>query len=211
MAKRLILVAAPSCCGKTTFIEQLKRGRLETVETHIEVNNLNNWLYRDIYLHEKEILELETSLQCDLILHYTIPYPALKYIFRSGYDKKERLTIIQGADELIFLTLYASPPTLLHRIQLRRQRVKERRKQGVVPIHKYTRTMRTLKRLEKIYANPNKLIPMYRNWLSYCSNLNLNKHFLVDVEASPRIEKISSWSHIIATWQSTSMKVTHNF
>lgn len=197
MTKRLILVAAPSCCGKTTFIQQLRGGKLESIEKHIELNNLNSWLYRDIYLHEKEILELESVQQCDLILHYTIPYPALKYIFRNGYDKKERLTIIRGADEIVYLTLFASPPTLLNRIELRRQRVKERRQQGMVPIHKYTKTMRTLKRLEKIYGNPNKLTTMYRDWINYCSNIDLKGHFFIDVEDSPRLEEFAKWPHII--------------
>ncbi len=196
MVKRLILVAAPSCCGKTTFIEQLKEGKLNGVEKQIGVNDFNNWLYRDIYLHEKEVLELENSQHFDLILHYTIPYPALKYIFRNGYDRKARLTIMQGADEITFLTLYADTPTLLHRIELRRQRVKNRHRQGIVPIYKYQRTMRTLRRLEKIYATPDKLISMYRNWFDHCSKINLKYHFLIDVENTPRLETLSKWPHI---------------
>ena len=193
MVKRLILVAAPSCCGKTTFIEQLRNAKLIHIEKQIEVHDLNNWIYRDIYLHEKEILAIENSQRCDLILHYTVPYPALKYILRNGYDKKQRLAIIQGADEVIFLTLYADAPTLLHRIELRRQRVMERHRQGIVPIHKYYRTMRTLKRLERIYGTPDKLILMYRNWFNHCSKISLKYHFLINVNDAPRLETLSSW------------------
>lgn len=210
MVQRLILVAAPSCCGKTTFVEQLRRGELEAIQTRVGVNDLTNWLYRDIYLHEKEILELEKSQQFNLILHYTIPYPSLKYIFRIGYDKKERLAIIQGANEILFLTLYANPSTLSHRIELRRQRVNERRRQGLVPIHKYTRTMRTLKRLEDIYANPNKLIQMYFNWFKQCSCLKPKFHFLVNVEDSPQLEELSTWKHTTNKWLASKTKTTRS-
>lgn len=200
MVQRLVLIAAPSCCGKTTFVGQLRRGELETIQKRIRIDDFTSWLYRDIYLHEREILELEKSKRCNLILHYTIPYPALKYIFRNGYDKKERLAIIRGANEIVFLTLYASPPTLLRRIGLRRQRVVERRRQGLVPIHKYLRTMRTLKRLENIYANPNKLIPMYHNWFIHCSKINFKFHYLVNVEGSPHLEELSTWQNITNMW-----------
>ena len=196
MVKRLILVAAPSCCGKTTFIKQLREGKLKNIEKKIDVPDFENWLFRDIYLHEKEVLALGNSQQCDLVLHYTIPYPALKYILRNGYDRKARLTIMQGADEITFLTLYANTPTLLNRIELRRQHVKNRRRQGIVPIYKYQRTMRTLKRLEKIYATPNKLISMYRNWFDHCSKIELKNHFLINVENTPRLDTLSNWPRI---------------
>ncbi|MEN8131323.1 MAG: hypothetical protein ABFS45_14245 [Pseudomonadota bacterium] len=198
--KRLIIVAAPSCCGKSTFINQLMQGELEHVEEQLGTKSIHNWIFRDIFLHEEEIFNLENPDQLHLILHYTIPYPAIKYLLRPGYDKKGRLTILKASDDIIFMTLYASPDTLLHRIELRRKRVNERREQGKVLTHKYDRTMRTLKRLETIYANPTKLGLMYNRWFEFCHNIDLKGHYLVNVDQVPRLGSISKWPQITDKW-----------
>jgi len=198
--KRLIIVAAPSCCGKSTFINQLTSGEIHHIEECLGIKELDHWDFKDIYLHEDEILNIKNPQQANLILHYTIPYPALKYIFRIGYDKRQRLKILQASHNITFLTLYANPDTLLHRIGLRRKRINERRLQGKVPIHKYMRSMRTLSRLERIYANPIQLISMYHRWLEQCKNFNLRTHFLVNVEHLPQLKTVSMWSDITDEW-----------
>lgn len=198
--KRLIIVAAPSCCGKSTFINQLMQGELGHVEQRLGTRNFNDWIYRDIFLHEEEIFNLKNPNQLNLILHYTIPYPALKYLLRPGYDKKGRLTILQASDNITFITLYASPDTLLHRIELRRKRINERQEQGKVPKHKYARTMRTLSKLETIYATPKKLNLMYSQWFEYCRNIDLSGHYLANVDQAPHLVPVSTWPQIANEW-----------
>ena len=198
--KQLIIVAAPSCCGKSTFINQLTNGKIHHIEESLEIKDIGQWDFKDIYLHEDEILNIKNPQQANMILHYTIPYPALKYVFRIGYDKRQRLNILQASHNITILTLYARPSTLLHRIGLRRKRIDERRLQGNVPIHKYMRSMRTLRRLEIIYANPIQFISMYHRWLEQCKNFNLRTHFLVNVEHLPQLKTVSMWPNIADEW-----------
>lgn len=199
--KSLVIVAAPSCCGKSTFAQQLINGELPQIEKSAKINNPSNWIYKDIWLHEKELKTLSQSSKQEYILHYTIPYPALKFIFRRGYDKKTRLSILQSSENITFLTLFASPPTMLNRIQQRREHIYKLRKKDKSQIFRSQKALRTLKRLNRIYSDPNKFSSLYQKWFDFSSKLNLQAHYLVNVEKTPELVSLSRWPEITKEWK----------
>jgi hypothetical protein len=202
--KRIIVIAAPSCCGKSTLIHQLMTGEHAHINKHIKLFNPSTWLYRDITLsgYEREVLQLSKPDQKKLLLHYTIPYPSIKFIFRPGYDKLSRMRILMGSNDIILLTLYVNPKTLLYRVNLRRQRVIERRNQGKVPNYKFLKGMRTLKTLERIYLDTNRIVPMYNKWFKFCKKINTKSHYLVEVETTPKLSPLMRWPEIYSCWHS---------
>lgn len=180
MAHRIIIVAGPSCCGKTTLVRQLMRGQATAVAEHCRFYDPHSWKYGDIWLREQEILRDIRDPASQLLLHYTIPYPALKYFLRRGYDKKSRLAILSGADDVTIVTLVADSSTLLSRVNLRKQRHCERRREGIISQRDYLRGLWSLRRLRKLYADPAKLSQTYQNWSSFVARIGAH-HYLLDV------------------------------
>ncbi len=198
--KRLIVIAAPSCCGKSTFVNKLIKRELPQIEKTTGMVDASAWTYKDLWLHEKELKALNNSDDLELLLHYTLPHPALKFILRRGYDKKDRLSILQASDNITILTLFATPSTLVRRIQLRRDRIFERKKTIKQKRLKTMQALRTLNRLHRIYSNPYRLAALYQKWFDICSEFNINDHLLVNVEQSAELLPLSKWPDITRSW-----------
>ena len=200
-ANELIIVAAPSCCGKSTFANLLLNGELPEIEESINLINPSAWVYKDIWLHEKELINSTNAQYNKYVLHYTLPHPALKFIFRRGYDKKVRLSILQASNNIIILTLFAEPSTLLKRIELRRNRIFEKWGIDKRKIFRSNKALRTLNRLNHIYSNPDKLISLYEKWFEVSGNFSSHGHFLVNVEDTPNLLHLDNWPEIKNRWR----------
>jgi GTPase SAR1 family protein len=198
--KRLVVIAAPSCCGKSTFVNKLINRELPQIEKSTGMVDASAWTYKDLWLHENELRKQKNSNDLELILHYTLPHPALKFILRRGYDKKVRLSILQASDNITLLTLVATPSTLVKRIQLRRERIFERKKAIKQKPLKTIQALRTLNRLHHIYSNPHRLTALYQKWFDVCSEFNTNAHFLVNVEQTAELLPLSKWPEVSHSW-----------
>jgi len=207
--KRLVIIAAPSCCGKSTFVNQLIKRELPQIEKSIGIDDASAWTYKDIWLHENELVTQTNTSDLDLMLHYTLPHPALKFILRRGYDKKVRLSILQASDNITLLTLFATPSTLVKRIQLRRERIFEKKKTTRQKPLKTIKALRTLNRLHRIYSNPDKLTALYQNWFDVCSEFSINNHFLVNVEQSAELLPFTKWPEVSHSWLDESSTVSN--
>ena len=200
-ANKSIVIAAPSCCGKSNFVNLLLDEKLPEIEKNINLIDPSTWIYKDIWLHEKELINMTNLRSSKYILHYTLPYPALKFIFRKGYDKKVRLSILQASHNITILTLFAEPSTLLKRIELRRNRIFEKRARNKRLILRSLKALRTLNHLNRIYSNPNKLISVYEKWFEVSRNFNSHSHFLVNVDSAPDLLPLEIWPEIKNKWR----------
>jgi hypothetical protein len=192
MAKRLIIVAAPSCCGKTTFLKQLYRGELPEVASRCRFGAGKDWKYGDIWLEEETLLHQTADPSRQFLLHYTLPFRGINAsLFRRNYDKPNRLKILSSTDDTVVLTLEASSAELLRRVDLRASRMEEiYRVEGKMRSAAYLKARWTLRELRSLYKDPARLAETYANWSAFLSTIGAAQ-IRVDVNDAPRIEEAS--------------------
>lgn len=91
----LILLAAPSCCGKTHFLGELFAGRLHHVSTAMKIETPIN-SYQSVI--PKEIADIDSSHVPGMILHYALPTIALNDGSLRNLEDDPRLEIANPDD-----------------------------------------------------------------------------------------------------------------
>lgn len=203
---RLIVVAAPSCCGKTTFINNIRKNKLQSITTALQMDDALSWAYEDaFYINAKFLRNVEHSPARNMVMHWTIPHPTVKLAFRNllilnEYDKKERLKILQTARDVTILTLYTSQHDMVRNVQFRRERIRQRRLEGTESLYKFARKRWNMWRLVNLYSNMRNLIPLYERWFQFCQTLNARASYLVNVQGNPTLDSTTKWSEIREGW-----------
>jgi len=103
--KRLILVAGPSCSGKTTFIACIFAGNLQLMQS-LGITNLAEW----VSLEAKQLDKIELSDIRNLVLHYDLVQQ-----YDTATDYRYIPGIFADYDDIMIITLVASPFFLLAR------------------------------------------------------------------------------------------------
>lgn len=199
--ERLLVVAAPSCCGKTTFVQRLTAGGPDAREALIPgYAEVPEWKYKDLYMHEAEIVALGRQGTTNLMLHYTLPHPAIRFWLRPGYDKRVRRSILAAGGHTTVATLLAPRAILLHRVARRRVRIFERLELGEISQWKARRLLATLTHLERIYASGDRLARIYQRWFEYLRGIGIAEQYLFDVEREPRSVAQDDWLEVVRAW-----------
>lgn len=202
----LVVIAGPSCCGKSTFIRKFMSGELTAISGALNIENITKWTYQDsYYLDAKSLGKIERSPVKEIVLHWTIPNPTLKLALRRlvllfAYDKKERMKILKSPKRLTILTLYTSRDSFLDRVEQRRIAVTDQFENKEVSKRTYNRHMRYAKQRKRFYSNSTNLIPIYRRWFSMCETLAVDSMYLVNVERDPVLVSMEKWPEISAQW-----------
>jgi hypothetical protein len=203
----LIVVAGPSCCGKSTFIDRLKNGETPDITSSLGIENLDEWIYRDAYYIDAALLDdINNSPSGKLVLHWTIPSPGIKLFLRDlsllfAHDKKDRLRILQSANHLTVLTLYTSRNIFMKRVNARRMRIMSRRSSGMDGMLKYHVKMRHTRLMDRIYSDTDNLSSMYNRWFRLCASLNVDEMLLVKLEGYPTLSPADQWPMITDQWR----------
>lgn len=202
----LIVVAGPSCCGKSTFIDKLRNRELPDITSALGINDSSDWIYKDAYyLNARLLKDIAQSPERNLVLHWTIPSPGIKLLLRDislhfAHDKKARLRILQSAKRLTVLTLYTSRAIFLKRVNARRMRIMARRDGGMDSQLKYLVKMRHTRLMDRIYSDTNNLASMYNRWFRLCSSFNVDAMHLVRLEDYSTLEPADQWPVITDQW-----------
>jgi len=206
--KRIILVAAPSCCGKSTFIDSLVDNGIEEIAQGLRMGNPADWTYVDAYYFGKNTLaQLAGMGASNVVIHWTIPRRSLKVTLRNvfllnAYDKKERIAVLHAAREVSVVTLFNSSENLLRNLQFRTKRIRELREQKHDSFLLYFEKILNIRSLKKLYSKRENLIPMYEKWFGFCETLHARERFLIDLSAShANLTPQSGWAKIKADWQ----------
>lgn len=207
---RLIVIAAPSCCGKTTFINNLMNGELSSISEVLGMGDVASWEFKDAFFVDKEYTDMLLKRGVSkMLLHWTIPHPSPKLFIRNlmllnAYDKKERLDILDAAKQIDILTLYAPLNVLRTRVQLRYQRIVEKQQEKQKNFNSLvmkTKSKWNIDRLYKVYSDPAKLVGMYSRWFDFCGRYDSSGNYLINVEScQPTIAPVSDWSMIRDGW-----------
>jgi hypothetical protein len=196
---RLIVVAAPSCCGKSTLIDGIRNNRYPAVTAQLRTSESDTWTYEDAFYVDKAFLrDLESSPARNMVLHWTIPRPGLKLKMRrlltlNAYDRKERLTLLNNANDVTVLTLYATGPELQRRVAERYERVLARRSSGQDGFLKSARKRRNMCSLREFYSNMDSVVSIYDDWLRFCDAQAVDASFLVKSDADAELVPATEW------------------
>ena len=112
--KQLLILAAPSCAGKSTLIEKIRNGQLPlSIEKQLQIKNLSTL---PIFGQEdiEQIMFCRFNFNSSMILHYDL----FCNYFNQDYHQSV-LQIIEQFDSVTIITLFVPTKILLKRVQLR--------------------------------------------------------------------------------------------
>jgi hypothetical protein len=107
---QLIIIAGPSCAGKTFLIKKIRKGSFPDLREKIGITTPSLWHY----FSALDLIKLRKPLMERLVLHYDI---YARYTDKQGFDHLSEL--IKNSDSVIILTLYSPPEIFINRINLR--------------------------------------------------------------------------------------------
>jgi len=168
--KRLILIAGPSCAGKTTFISSILARNPELKELLCIIDPAEWTSLEARQLHTVDIREIN-----NLVLHYDI----LEQHTASDYRHIPEL--LDGYEDIIVITLVTSASCLLLRNTIRLLNcIFDRLFRQTGKIRSGNRKLSRLWQKENTYLNNGSVNAVYENWLSYIDNFMMNKHLLFE-------------------------------
>ena len=166
--KRLILIAGPSCAGKTTFIASLLDGNPELKQV-LCVTNPSEWVSLEArQLDKVDILEIN-----NLILHYDV----IEQYTESSYRHISEL--FANYEDIIIITLFASPFFLLLRNTNRLANSMFLQLVNPTTITRgWNRKLSISWQREKLYITPGMAKKIHVNWTRYIDGFTKRKHLL---------------------------------
>ena len=193
---RVVLIAGPSCVGKTTFVNKLRSGEMPEITQALDLEPLADWQYRDSYYADEAMSQELVKQSVDkLFLHWTVAYPSLKVSLRrflagGSYEKAARLKLLQNATRIDCLVLRARQESLLARVKMREEVVLARRAARKDSYWLFREKMANVKALESLYADSARLEALYREWVVFCRDVPVSAIYEVDVSANTPITVI---------------------
>jgi hypothetical protein len=188
----LVLLAAPSCCGKTRFLEALLDGQLGNFPGSIGISfPISSYLIKTPKREAPS--QISSSIQ-RMILHYTIPAIPFTEGRLRRIEDDPRLDIVKDADKVTAVTLLASGTVLQSRLQIRKRRS---HKLFLKSVSRYFSVQKKYAKLQRIYSRSESVAAMYDSWFSYIEELsNLDKAWLVTAEDQYVIYEPNEWPRI---------------
>jgi hypothetical protein len=204
--ERLLLVAAPSCCGKSTFIRGLRSGELADWATTLRFQESDGWLFKDAWYLDPEYLDrIREAPESNMVLHWTIPRPSIKLAIRDvltggRYDKANRIDFVRSTGRLTIVTLLNSREFLLRGVASRLETAGNRRRSGKSSQLTYWRQRWNMARLRALYSNMANLVPMYDRWFEFCESLSPESHEIIQLDKNFSGLSVDDWSTLRLQW-----------
>lgn len=187
----LVLVAAPSCCGKSYFLNELLSGRLKDVEMQL---GLSSPVVDYVSLIPPQLKSIECSYIPKLIMHYALPTIAINDGSLKTLSKDPRLQIMYKAQKLSSITLVASQKILESRL---RARYRANLKMLFFNFFSYLSDRRRMIQLKDLYSNPESIILAYETWFKFVKNFqSLDTELLVTTDDHFEVFSTDDWMRI---------------
>lgn len=184
--RHLVLIAGPSSAGKTTLIQQLRRGDQDALRAELGIEDWSS--YGVLMANQLDQLDRKVKAHGSdhLILHYDILRPWQRSAVT--YEHDEALDLLDSADRISILTLVVDPEDLRRRFVShyenprssgRRSRVRlalrdPRRALSLLLDRRRAKSVMESRRRERIaaYSEPEWLRQRYEAWFRYCDAIS---------------------------------------
>jgi hypothetical protein len=171
------------------FIEKLKSNVVMGAQHGLQIEDLRAWQFANA----NQVPQIKEKHIPRMILHYAIPSLPLSSGLLGDISDDPKLSVLDLANEVTFLTLYAAPSTLVDRVRLRKR---SNRQVLLRSPRKFLLESRRLRRLEELYKRQDQMSLVYDKWFVYCQRYEASAHWLVCVESDPVWTPISDWQEI---------------
>ncbi len=200
---KLLVIAGPSCVGKSTLIERLQEGKLPTISRQLKIGDPSLWTFAEWDFAETHGTAHTPTLEISqLVLHYNFLRVLRRDARRRTHEEDPALHILTTSRDITFVTLWSSPDVLALRVKSRFE----------IGTHTF-RDFRTLRRtyhelrqqgfryrtfLYRLYGNKQKLLERYDAWFAFCLKYNSRAHWIVDnTDNLPALFPLVHFPHII--------------
>jgi hypothetical protein len=184
----LLVIAGPTCAGKTTLIDRFRAGNLPSFSETLHIEHPSRW---------KAVTAIDMEIYSEpevdhLILHYDIVY-RLRSI--RHYREDHALSVLVAAKKINLITLWATPEILISRLKSRRTQVIRESLISMRPFRIYGalhrwRNISSL--LFKLNNTPEYIESVYDNWFDYCEEIETDSHWLINcLEKDPVLHPLS--------------------
>lgn len=193
------------------FVRRLPPASVIPLAEHLGIGNSSGWRCleaMDLALLQRQGTSTNPSLPeylvrkvhrrglDRLILHYGMLAPWRYLGVSQGYDKDERLALLDCFDEITLVTLWVAPELLRGRLKrkigLLCKSIVSRPRSGL-------QRLRTVLRFIQVWhlcANAPELLQQYDRWFEFCDSCKAEAHWIVDNSGVPELFPRSSWSRM---------------
>lgn len=182
---RLVLIAGPSCSGKSSLIKSLIEGSLPLLCEKLELGDAALWNY----VKTKQIETITDPAVDRMIWHYNLTR-MWNPEFKENYMEERHRRVIDASNEITVVTLWTSPKALQRRNIARTTKhlFWNFSRDGFYYKLELLRNLHKIKKRHMLYKNPLDLYSLYNRWFEFCKKIRPKAHLFVDTtEKAPKI------------------------
>ncbi len=169
---RKFIVFGPSCAGKTTLIDRIKKGEFRPLCEQLGIHNPLLWSY----IEARDIPGVQQSFMERVVLHYDI---YKQYSERNGFSYLSEL--INKSNKISVVTLCASPAILLQRNRLRINNISYLLSLESPKHQALNRRLQWLLKKHRVYKQSLGVLGLFDNWFDFCNlHFATTTHWIVD-------------------------------
>lgn len=181
---RLIIVAGPSCVGKTFLIDRLQRYSYLELQEQLDMGDCSSWQYVNV----SELPQIGQEEIERLVVHYD---------FYTQYSKeigfKYLPELLSKSKDVTVLTLTVPHDILCRRLSMRLAiRFVLRLCKLLIPKAK-RRSYSKLRKKQSEYKKGNVIPELYEKWSQYLDTCNVTTSLLLDTR-TPIIKNATPWN-----------------
>ena len=186
---QLIIVAGPTCVGKSTLMDAMRAGEERAVAGRLGLDDVTEWKF----LSARKLYKRGEISGDKVVLHYDMTR-------RFSFAEDQVIDLIGQVQNISVLTLWSAPATCLARVKERKRRIEANlHRRAFRPIHMLTalRRLGRLARLCDLFETAPLLIQRYQEWFDHLAYFPLDQHWLcAPREAGERLSALEDWPRV---------------
>jgi hypothetical protein len=176
----LVIVAGPTCVGKTTLLARLRNGELPTLASSLGLDAGSDSVFLDAVQVEGPMRRRKPERLERLVLHYDTCRPARLGL--ADFVRDPVLDLLGEARRVAIVTLWATADELYRRTVERR----ERSLRGWKRLAASRTQVAEWARLELLYQERRQVLEHYESWLRFCTRYDAASHgYISGMERNP--------------------------
>lgn len=187
----LLMVAGPSCCGKTRFLDRVFDGRHDDLMALMGVSDRIQSYTPVLAI---ELPEHRGASIPRMILHLALPVVPLVEGSLERICDEPRFDFVRTCESVTAITLVASGGVLQSRL---RSRYRWSHKLLLKSVPEYLSVRKRLGKLIRTYEDPANLVLAYEAWFRYLESLpNLANRWLITTQDEYELREPAEWREI---------------